>query len=230
MDKSRASPLHLMLVEPPDEVEVAEGRRRSRTRDSLLAAAERLLFGRSIEQVSVDEIIAAAGIAKGTFYNHFEDKAALHLAVTRRVRAALRGEILAGTAEVTDDARRMARSFCIALAYRWKEPQRARFLVSNQFAFNAVRGPLNQGIAGFVAAGVASGRFVLATTESGILLMYGLLNAAYAQAGYDADPFASIARAQQLTAILLRGLGLPLDEADRLAAQEVDHIIRPIFD
>lgn len=49
--------------------------KRARTRERLISAAIALL-SRS-ESVSVDDIVAAAGVAKGTFYVHFEDVDAL---------------------------------------------------------------------------------------------------------------------------------------------------------
>ncbi len=49
------------------------GRDRSgRTRAELLAAARTLYAARSFDHVTVDEVVAAAGVAKGTFYVHFD--------------------------------------------------------------------------------------------------------------------------------------------------------------
>ena len=49
------------------------GRDRSgRTRAELLAAARTLYAARPFDQVTVDEVVAAAGVAKGTFYVHFD--------------------------------------------------------------------------------------------------------------------------------------------------------------
>lgn len=54
------------------------GRDRSaRTRMELMAAARRLYAARPFDQVTVDDVVAAAGVAKGTFYVHFESLAEL---------------------------------------------------------------------------------------------------------------------------------------------------------
>src|SRR5690606_41775201 len=74
-----------------------------------------------------------------------------------------------------------------------------------------------------------AGRFQMPTTEGGVLLVHGLGGAAYARSLDEPDPFATIARAQQLTAIILRGLGLSFEEADVIAAQEADTILRRYF-
>jgi AcrR family transcriptional regulator len=50
------------------------GRDRSaRTRAQLVAAARGLYAARPFNQVTVDDVVAAAGVAKGTFYVHFDN-------------------------------------------------------------------------------------------------------------------------------------------------------------
>ena len=44
------------------------------TRVAILETADRLIAERGYEQISVEEITRAAGVAKGTFYNYFEKK------------------------------------------------------------------------------------------------------------------------------------------------------------
>jgi AcrR family transcriptional regulator len=56
-------------------------------RQAILEAAERVLGADLRECVAVDRIAARAGLAKGTVYNYFCDKAALVEAVTQSVEA-----------------------------------------------------------------------------------------------------------------------------------------------
>lgn len=51
--------------------------RAARTREELLAAAAREIGRRGYVAATVDDIAAAAGVTKGAFYVHFEDKAAV---------------------------------------------------------------------------------------------------------------------------------------------------------
>ena len=69
------------------------GLRRTTTRSALLAAAEELFGLRGFAGVSVDEITARAGVAKGTFYNHFADKADLAHHLALEIRAGMRERI-----------------------------------------------------------------------------------------------------------------------------------------
>src|SRR5262245_31309602 len=48
--------------------------RRGRVRDSLLAVGARLFVAEGVENVSVEDVIAAADIARSTFYTFFTSK------------------------------------------------------------------------------------------------------------------------------------------------------------
>ena len=54
------------------------------THDKLIDAALRLADDRPLTQISVDDIVREAGVAKGTFYVHFPDRGHFLAAVTRR--------------------------------------------------------------------------------------------------------------------------------------------------
>jgi AcrR family transcriptional regulator len=54
-------------------------------RDAFLDVAEQLMRSRGWEQVTVQEIIGAAGASKGAFYHYFESKDALLEAVVERI-------------------------------------------------------------------------------------------------------------------------------------------------
>jgi AcrR family transcriptional regulator len=53
------------------------------TRDKLIRAAYELFYRRGFHAVGLDQIIKDAGVTKSTFYNHFESKDALVLAVVK---------------------------------------------------------------------------------------------------------------------------------------------------
>lgn len=58
--------------------------RRQRTIEALLGAAEEIFASRPVEEVTVEEIAARAGVAVGSIYNNFGSKAGLHAAVIDR--------------------------------------------------------------------------------------------------------------------------------------------------
>ena len=55
--------------------------KRAKTRALLISAATSLFARRAVESVTVDDVVEEAGVAKGTFYVHFEDLNALTAAV-----------------------------------------------------------------------------------------------------------------------------------------------------
>jgi AcrR family transcriptional regulator len=59
---------------------VAEGRRESPARRRILDTATGLFYAEGVHAVGIDRIIAEAGVAKATFYNHFPSKEDLVLA------------------------------------------------------------------------------------------------------------------------------------------------------
>jgi AcrR family transcriptional regulator len=65
-------------------------------RQELLDAAERLFVDQGVAATSVDEIVAAAEVAKGTFYLHFQSKEQLLFALQRRFVDGFCGRLQAG--------------------------------------------------------------------------------------------------------------------------------------
>jgi len=71
-----------------------QAERRTQTREKLINAAQTLFERQGFEATSIDQIIRLANLAKGTFYQHFESKLELLLALEReagrdKTRAAL---------------------------------------------------------------------------------------------------------------------------------------------
>jgi TetR/AcrR family transcriptional repressor of nem operon len=56
-------------------------------KEQIVEGGSRVLLERGFHASSVNDIVAAAGVPKGSFYNHFESKEALALEVTRRYSA-----------------------------------------------------------------------------------------------------------------------------------------------
>ena len=67
-------------VDPVRRAEIGR-EKRARTRAQLIAAANALFARQSVESVTVDDVVSEAGVAKGTFYVHFENLRELIAAV-----------------------------------------------------------------------------------------------------------------------------------------------------
>src|SRR5271169_2752261 len=199
--------------------------RRAKTRQALLDAGSRLLAENPIDAIAIDEIVRAAGVAKGSFFNHFEDKDAFGRAVARQLRVEIETAVAEINRGIEDPARRVARSVCLYVRHAPRHPQRASVLLRVSPQLSQPDAPLNQGVLNDVSKGLLDGRFSLPTAEAGVLFILGVAQIALARVVR--EPSASLAEAlgQQLCSLLLRGLGLPPGEADQLAAQAAHEVI-----
>ena len=179
-----------------------------------------------MDAVAIDDIVRAADVAKGSFYNHFTDREDLVKAVVGEIRVALETRIGEVNAGIEDPARRVARAVCVYQRYALDEPQNARVMVRVSSGFSNVTSPMNQGGVEDITSGLASGRFSIATTEAGLLFVMGVSQTAMARTCRDPQPALAVSLAQQVCALILRGLGVPSGEADAIAAQAADEIVR----
>ena len=92
--------------------DIRPDRRRARTRAALLQAGQSLFAAQSVDAVSIDDIVLAADVAKGSFYNHFADKDALAREVAVTVRGEVEAQVDLANAGVADPVMRMARAPC----------------------------------------------------------------------------------------------------------------------
>ena len=212
-------------MSPPPQPPARTGRA-ARTRESLIRAGRELFAERPVDAVAIDDIVQAAQVAKGSFYNHFADREALVGAVTAEIRSGIERAVDAANAGVEDPARRMARATCVYIRFAVDEPERARVLVRVSGALINTNARLNRGLADDLTAGLAAGRFAIATLESAIVFVMGVTQAALARISREPSLPMAISLAQQISALLLRGLGVPPTEAEAIAAQAADELVR----
>ena len=92
---------------------MAEGTRTSgalQTREALLDAGAALAEEHGLAGVSVNMVVAQAGVAKGTFYVHFKDRAAFVDAMHARFHARVQVAVDQAVAELPPGARRLFRA------------------------------------------------------------------------------------------------------------------------
>lgn len=200
--------------------------RSERTRAALVAAGRRLFSEQPVDAVTVDDIVQAADVGKGSFYNHFADREALVRAISAEIRRTVEGAVGRANAEVADPARRLARAVCAYLRYALDEPEPAGVLVRIHSGFTSLGAPLNRGLVDDLSAGLASGRFALSTLESGALYVLGVAQIALVRVTQEPTMSLAVGLAQQMGALMLRGLGLASAEAELIAAQAADEIVR----
>jgi AcrR family transcriptional regulator len=68
-------------------------------RDRILLAATGVFAERGYPGATIDQIVAAAQVGVGSFYEHFENKEACFIAAYDRVAASVRGAVIAASSE-----------------------------------------------------------------------------------------------------------------------------------
>jgi AcrR family transcriptional regulator len=208
-----------MMTEPANP-------RAARTKAALMAAGRRLFSRHPIDAVTVDDIVQAAEVGKGSFYNHFADREALARAIAAQIRSSVESAIARANAGVEDPARRLARAVCTYLRFALDEPEQAGVLVHIYSGHTSLTAPLNRGLVEDLETGLATGRFEVATVESGVLYVLGVTQLALVRIVQESNQAFTVSLSQQMCALVLRGLGVPGAEADKIAAQVSDAIVR----
>ncbi len=199
--------------------------RRGNVRAALLTAGHRLLAQRSIDALAVDDITQAAGVAKGSFYTHFEDKSSFASTILRDIRGEIEARVDLANDGVDDPARRVCRALAVYVNYMLASKERGSVLRRISTGLASTENPLNRGVLADIASGLRSGRFVVPSVMAGALFVIGACEVAMQTAvdgNSDAD---TVALAQQLSALLLRGLGVEFREAEALSAAATHDLI-----
>ncbi|MFD5193431.1 TetR family transcriptional regulator [Streptomyces sp. NPDC058357] len=118
--------------------------RKLRTRQALLDAALGLLEHQSLSSLGLREVTRAAGVTPTAFYRHFEDTAALGVALVEEALGSLHGMIGAVLAETGDSEERLGRSVELILRHVGEQPAHFRFIAREQ---HGGVGPVREAIA-----------------------------------------------------------------------------------
>jgi AcrR family transcriptional regulator len=196
--------------------------RAARTRAALLQAGLHLLADHTIDAIAVDQIVDRAGVAKGSFFNHFDDKHAFATAVADAIRGDLEGKVTAANEGLADPFARLARGMRIAAEFALRERRRTLVMLRSADHLTGVRHPLNKGVSADIQSVTASGSTWSGVAEWGALYWLGLCQVLMADIAARAPERAEAADA--LAAILacgLAGLGLSPARASILATTEI---------
>jgi AcrR family transcriptional regulator len=183
-----------------------------------MRAGQSLFAERSVEGVTIDDIVLAAEVAKGSFYNHFSDKEGLAREIAVEVRGFAEAAVTEANAGVDDPAARVARALCVFVLDAVDHPERNRAQRRLFTGATLIDAPMNRGVRRDVEAGLAAGRFAGVSPESAVLMVMGIVNFAVARVLEPHAPASAVVVARELGFGLLRGLGVEAAEAEAVAA------------
>jgi AcrR family transcriptional regulator len=206
---------------------VKSARRRDRTREALLRAGRSLLAKRTVDGVSVDEIVAAAAVAKGSFYNHFADKDVFAREIGSAVRRQVENAINTANEGLDDPAQCIARGLCVFMRFAIEHRDSAQVLWRFHSGATMADAPINRGLRALVERGIETERFKHVDIESGVLLVIGVIVIALRHAFEERLTTAPAELAQHMASGLLRALGIPAAQAERLSMAAAQDMLGP---
>lgn len=192
--------------------------RAARTRAALIAAGFELLAEKPIDAIPIDDVVARAGVAKGSFFNHFRDKSAFASAIGDEVRLELELRIAASNAGVADPLTRIAGGMCTGAVFALAKPKRTIVLLRSHASSTLSSHPLNRGLAEDMDAALAAGLVREEARAGGVLYWLGLCQILMANL-VEHRPASDAARAALDTMLVLglTGLGAAPERARAIA-------------
>lgn len=151
--------------------------RRARTRQRIIEAALGVIAERGPDAPVIEDFIQAAGVARGTFYNHFETTDELLTATSSWLEDALIEGIESVISEFDDPVRRAATGMRLWLHLSRQDPVFCAFVVRSRFRGAAVE----QALALDLGAGLRTGRLVAPSIEIARDLVVGTIREAQAR-------------------------------------------------
>ena len=193
--------------------------RAARTRAAMLAAGFDLLAERPIDAIAIDEVVARAGVAKGSFFNHFIDKPGFANAIGAAVRAELEERVTAANAGVADPVARLAGGMRVAVEFALRDRKRAIVMLRGLELLTGIDHELNCGIRADIEAVLAAGLGCKEAVRSGVRYWLGLCQIALLNVIERRPGRAAAAeRLEEMLVLGLCGLGIAEDAA-RAAAR-----------
>lgn len=199
--------------------------RAARTRAALLAAGFELLAERPIDAIAIDEVVARAGVAKGSFFNHFTDKPGFANAIGAAVRAELEERVGAANAGVTDPVARLAGGMRVAVDFALTQRKRAIVMLRGLELSTGINHELNRGIRADIDRLIEAGLARPEAASTGVRYWLGLCQVAQLNVIERQPARADAAvRLCEMLVLGLTGLGVPEARA-RSAAEAAARLL-----
>jgi len=167
-----------------------------------------LLADRPVDAIAIDEFVASARVAKGSFFNHFQDKQQFANAIAREIRLEIEGWVGRVNEGLADPLERLAGGMIAAATYALANPQRTIVLARSFNVLPLNDHPINAGLLKDLRDAAHEGQISLPSERAGI--MYWLGSCQILMAGIVEDT-ANQGDAQKLLIDMLhlglRGLG-----------------------
>jgi AcrR family transcriptional regulator len=199
--------------------------KRERMRMRLIESALHVFATKGVEASVIEDVIEAAGVSRGSFYNYFKTNEELLVAVLQVTSNEVFGQVEIVLAERSDPAERLACALRMVLYVTQRYRHLARFISRVGLA------AMMQGSLAMVymprdlIGGIEAGRFSIANPLVGIDLVVGTTQAAI----FTLSTHEGLAPdyPDEVVQHILLGLGMSAAKARRLAALPIEPVVLP---
>ena len=188
--------------------------RRARVRQRILEVTEQLTAARGVDAVTIDDITAAADVARRTFYHYFESKHAALVPIAREHTRELNRRIDRVIAGIEDPAEVISVAMRHTLRSMPEDPLCAWFIFRSGLPQKRLREGIGESGYRDLRRGLETGRFVIDNPEAAAVLLSGALIGAL---GSRLEGMLGDSDVDDAVEHLLRLLGVPVVEARDIA-------------
>ncbi len=204
-------------------------RRMVRNRKALLNALEQLIAGKGFERVTIDEIAETADLAKGTFYNYFDDKHEIEKELALTIRREIRDQVGVAEEGIHDPAGQLVAGIAVCLRTAAAFPTRAAVLSRMYSLWLSADSNKEFLLFKDLEIGYRTQRFSAGDLPVAVVLTVGAVQAGIMRALQLGEPDAIRKLALSLSESVLRGLGVKSSEARAVAAKVVARVFGVIL-
>ena len=216
-------PLPAVLLSGLRAPEARPGKR-ERTRLQLVEAAIKVFSARGVTGATVQEIATVAGMTTGTFYNHFGTRDELARAVAGTLMRTLCERISESFEHVAEGAERMAIGQRRYLWLARESPAWALLLMEVSAAAPELFEDIRSYVLADLRLGVRQKSFRVPSEDAALDLIFGTSSVAIRRVALGlARPKHDI----DVATIVLRGLGMPAEEAAEVARRPLPPFVAP---
>lgn len=199
--------------------------KRERMRKRLIESALHVFSTKGVEASAIEDVIEAAGVSRGTFYNYYKTNEELLVAVLQATSNEVFGQVEIALADRTDPAERLACALRMVLYFTQRYRHLARFIS------RVGLGAMMKGSLAMVymprdlTAGMGAGRFSITNPLVGIDLVVGTTQAAI----FTLSTHESLSPAypDEVVHHILLGLGMSPAKAKRLSSVPIGKMVLP---
>ena len=214
-----------VLAEPKEDHRVRTGAfRREQTRRRLLAAAMPVFAEKGTDAPSIEDFIAAAGVARGTFYNYFSTTQELLDAVTSELSDAIITRIDKVVLPIPDPLERLSCGCLVYMHLGVDAPSWSAFVMRAGVRSKATGKLLDAYVSRDLKQAHKAGYVSYPTVRAARDLVVASISQAIQSVNAGDAPREHL---RQMLVLCLRGLGVASQTADQMSQLPVPHVELP---